>query len=126
MFELRNSNRIHTSGVYCYPSWSALLKILSRVLNHYQVILYCFEQSPILISLGTHLIDNPWNGKLVHMCLMMVLGQKITCTHPAQKLSGKGHEGYACAPICYTRIDDGLLRLVFLVYSLILALKAGY
>ncbi|KAF8418792.1 hypothetical protein EV426DRAFT_304299 [Tirmania nivea] len=63
------------------------------------------------------LVGNPWNGKLVHKCLGMVLEQKVTCTHSVERKSQKDNEKYTCGPFCYTRIDVGLLKLVFLLIS---------
>ncbi|KAF8458403.1 hypothetical protein BGX38DRAFT_1153672 [Terfezia claveryi] len=85
--------------------WCTLLPVIVRTVEK---IIKSLE--PIS---RTQLIDNPWNGKLVHKCLMMILEQKIMCMHSVERLSRKDAYG----PVCYTRIDVDLLKLVFLLTS---------
>lgn len=91
-----------------------IIKSLEPISSNDFVMSYGLTVLPsILISVGTQLIDNPWNGKLVHKCLMMILEQKIMCIHSVERLSRKDAHG----PVCNTRIDVDLLKLVFLLIS---------
>ena len=80
------------------------------------VLLYVLTHQLILTLVGACLVENPWNSKLVHKCLMLVLEQKVTCTLSADRAPFGAQYVHSLA--CTRQIDFSLLKLVVLVIHL--------
>jgi len=81
------------------------------------IVLHIPTNQLTLTFLGACLVENPWNSKLVHKCLMLVLEQRVTCTLSTSRVSVGAQ--YVHNLTCTRRVDYSLLRLVVLVVHLI-------